>query len=80
MRTASANNECHLAVARCSIALSRFGLVSNRILKYLKVCTHSIMSPLKTNSWHGLVELNTMTFFFHVHGKSTFSTELLQHI
>jgi len=31
---------------------------------YLKVCTCSITSPSNTNSWHGLIELNTMTFVF----------------
>jgi len=44
--------------------MSRFKVVSTRIPKYLKVCTHSITSPLNTNSWHGSAELNIMTFVF----------------
>ncbi len=58
------NNEHLLAVARCSTTLSKFGVVSNKIPRYLKVCTLSIMSPLNTNSWHGSTELNTMAFVF----------------
>ncbi len=60
----SANNERLLAALRCSTTLSKFKVVSSKIPKYLKVCTRSIMSPSNTNSWHGLVELNTMTFVF----------------
>jgi len=60
----NANSERLLVVARCSTALSKFKVVSNRIHGYWKVCTHSIMSFSNTISWHGLVELNTMTFVF----------------
>ncbi len=60
----NANNECLLVVARCSITLSKFGVVSNRIPRYLKVYTRSITSPSNTNSWHESTELNTMTFVF----------------
>jgi hypothetical protein len=60
----SANSERLLVAVRCSIALSKFEVVLNRIPKYLKVCTRSIMSPSNINSWHGWVELNTMIFVF----------------
>ncbi len=53
-----------MAATRCSTTLSRFGVVSSKIPKYLKVYTHSITSPLNTNSWHGSTKLNTMTFVF----------------
>jgi hypothetical protein len=43
----NANNERLLATAKCSTALSKFGVVSSRIPKYLKVYTRSITSPLK---------------------------------
>jgi len=60
----NANSERLLVAARCSTALSRFGVVLSKIPKYLKVCTCSIMSPSNTNSWHGSIELNTTTFVF----------------
>ncbi len=60
----NANNEHLLVAVRCSITLSKFGVVSSKILRYLKVCTLSIASPLNTNSWHGSTELNTMAFVF----------------
>ncbi len=60
----STNNKCLLVAARCSTTLSRFGVVLSRIPKYLKVYTHSIMSPSNKNSWHGSTKLNTMTFIF----------------
>jgi hypothetical protein len=60
----SVNNEHLLTIAKCSIALSRLGAVLSKIPKYLKVYTHSIMSSLNTNSWHGSAKLNTMTFIF----------------
>ncbi len=63
-RQFSVNNEDLLAVARCFTTLSRFRVVSSKIPRYLKVYTCSITSPLNTNSWHGLAELNTMTFVF----------------
>ncbi len=58
------NNERLLVVAKRSTTLSRFEVVSNGIPMYLKVCTPLIASPSNTNSWHGSVELNTMTFVF----------------
>ncbi len=58
------NNKHLLAATKCSTALSRFEVLSSRIPRYLKVYTRSIMSPLNINSWHGLTELNTMTFVF----------------
>jgi len=60
----SANNKHLLATTKCSTALSKFEVVSSRILRYLKVYTRSIVSPSNTNSWHGSTELNTMTFVF----------------
>ncbi len=60
----SVNNECLSTTVRRSTTLSRFRVVSSKIPRYLKVCTRSITSPLCTNSWHGLAELNTMTFVF----------------
>ncbi len=60
----NANNKHLLAIARHSTALSRFEVVSNKIPKYLKVYTCSIVSPSNINSWHGSTKLNTMTFFF----------------
>ncbi len=63
-RRFSVNNKCLIIAARCSTALFRFGVVSSRIPKYLKVYTCLVMSPLNTNSWHGLIKLNTMIFFF----------------
>jgi hypothetical protein len=60
----NANNERLLIPTRCSTALSKFGVVSNKIPRYLKVCTLSIVSPLNTNSWHGSKELKTMAFVF----------------
>jgi hypothetical protein len=63
-RRFSANNKRLLANARYSTTLSRFGVVSTRIPKYLKVYTRLIMSPSNTNFWHGSTKLNTMTFVF----------------
>jgi hypothetical protein len=63
-RRFSANNECLLIAARCSIMLSKFEVVSSRISMYLKDYTRLITSPLNTNSWHGSAKLNTMTFVF----------------
>ncbi len=60
----NANNKHLLAAARCSIALSKFKVVSNKIPKYLKVYTCSITSLSNINSWHGLAESNTTTFVF----------------
>ncbi len=79
-RRFSANNERLLVAARCSTALSKFRVVSSRIPRYLKIYTHSIMSPLNINFWHGLAKLNTMIFFFHIHYKSMFNIELLERI
>ncbi len=73
-RRFSANNECLLAIVRCSIALFRFGVVPSRIPNYLKVCKHSITSPSNINSWHGSTELNTMTFVFFMFIISPHST------
>jgi hypothetical protein len=67
--------ECLLVAARCSTTLSRFGVVSNRIPRYLKVCTRSITSPSNTNFWHGLAELNTMIFVFFTFIVSPRSTQ-----
>ncbi len=71
----SANNECLLVVAKCSTTLSRFGVVSNKIPRYLKVYTRSIVSLSNTNFWHGSTELNTMTFVFFTFTVSPHSTQ-----
>jgi hypothetical protein len=60
----NANNECPVVVTRCSTAVSRFGVVSSKIPRYLKVYTRSIASPSNTNCSHGSTKLNTMTFIF----------------
>jgi hypothetical protein len=60
----SANNKHLLIAIKCSIALSKFEVVLSKIPRYLKVYTHSIMSPSNTNSWHGSTKLNTMIFVF----------------
>ncbi len=73
-RRFNTNNERLLAVVKCSIALSRFKVVLNRIPKYLKVCTCSITLTSNTNSWHGSAELNTMIFVFF-----TFTVVHVQH-
>jgi len=70
----SANSKHLLAIVKCSTTLSRFGVVSSKISKYLKVCTHLIMSPSNTNSWHGSAKLNTMTFCFFTFTVSPHST------
>ncbi len=70
----SANNEHLLVVAKCSNALSRFGVVLGRIPRYLKVYTRLIASPSNTNFWHGSTKLNTMifvSFMFTVSPRST---------
>jgi len=74
-RRFSSNNECLLAIARCSTALSRFEVVLSRIPKYLKVYTHSITSPSNINSWYGSIKLNTMTFVFFMFTISPCSTQ-----
>jgi hypothetical protein len=63
-RQFNVNNKCPLAVVKCSTTLSMFGVVLNKIPRYLKVYAHSITSPLNTNFWHGSIKLNTMTFVF----------------
>ncbi len=68
----SANNEHLLAIVRCSTAMFRFGVVSSRIPRYLKVYTRLMTSPSNTNFWHKSTKLNTMTFgFFTFTIKST---------
>jgi hypothetical protein len=74
-RQFNADNEHLLAAIRCSTTLSKFGVVLSRIPRYLKVYTHSITSPSNTNFWHGLVELNTMTFVFFTFTISPRSTQ-----
>ncbi len=60
----SANNKHLLVTTKCCTTLSKFGVVSNKIPRYLKVYTCSITSPLNINSLHESAKLNTMTFVF----------------
>ncbi len=64
-----------MTTIRCSTPLFKFGVVSSKIPRYLKVCTHLITSPLNTNSWHGSTKLNTMIFVFFAFIVSPRSTQ-----